>query len=68
MERCGRRMSGLDLSIQILAGGPHNHLPTRVSELLTLGFRRLVFLVAQTRPADQWPVLESGAALLRDFS
>jgi hypothetical protein len=55
MKDAGRSFERLDLSIQVFAGASPNNLRKRIPALLELGFGRIVFLIPQTRPADQWP-------------
>jgi probable F420-dependent oxidoreductase len=68
MKDAGRSFDRLDLSIQLFAGASPNDLRKRVPALLELGFGRIVFLIPQTRPADQWPALENVAELVREFA
>jgi probable F420-dependent oxidoreductase len=69
MTRAGRSHSQLDLSVQVI-DDPRSPaaLPDRIPQLLKLGFGRVVFLVPQTQPAEQWPALERCAALVREFA
>jgi probable F420-dependent oxidoreductase len=68
MTQAGRSHSQLDLSVQVI-DDPRSPaaLPDRIPALLKLGFGRIVFLVPQTHPAEQWPVLERCAALIREL-
>lgn len=68
MDAAERPFADLDLSIQVIAGAPADKLAKRVGELVGMGFRRIVFLVAQTKPTEQWPLLESVATVIRQFS
>jgi probable F420-dependent oxidoreductase len=67
MTQVGRPHAKLDLSIQIIDDGTSRGLANRVAALLRLGFGRVVLLVPQTQPAEQWPALERCAALVREF-
>jgi probable F420-dependent oxidoreductase len=69
MTQAGRSHSRLDLSVQVI-DDPRSPaaLPDRLPQLFKLGFGRVVFLVPQTQPAEQWPALERCAALIRKFA
>jgi hypothetical protein len=48
---------------------PAGGLERRIGELVSLGFNRVLFVApSPAKPADQWPVLERYAALIRNFS
>jgi probable F420-dependent oxidoreductase len=69
MTQAGRSHSQLDLSVQVIDDPQFPAaLPDRLPRLFKLGFGRVVFLVPQTQPAEQWPALERCAALVREFA
>ena len=70
-DRVGRPMEELDLTVitwvlTAYAQAAPNAIK-RLHELLDLGFTRLVFLIEPATPEVQWPILEKGAELIRQF-
>jgi hypothetical protein len=61
-------MDEFDLSV-ITADGIFGASKTesRIQELITTGFNRVLFLVEPKEPDTQWPVLERYAKLIRQF-
>jgi probable F420-dependent oxidoreductase len=70
-SECARRSRStdrIDFTVQVSEGfSAAGSLEQRIPELLKLGFNRVVLLAFQTRPDDQWPVLERYAAMIRKF-
>ncbi len=64
----GRSMDEFDLSV-ITSDGVFGETKTasRIQELITTGFNRVLFLVEPADPDKQWPVLERYAGLIRQF-
>jgi probable F420-dependent oxidoreductase len=63
----GRSSENLDFTVQTAFEFAPGGLEARIPELIRLGFKRIVFLVMQTRRDDHWPVLERYASLIRKF-
>lgn len=61
-EKAGRPMSEIDLSI--ITGNAAPATEQRISELVALGFNRIVFYLEAVPAEGQWPILEQYAALL----
>ncbi|MGH7840728.1 MAG: LLM class F420-dependent oxidoreductase [Candidatus Binataceae bacterium] len=68
VARRGRSADALDFSIQTTEEFAPGGLENRIPELIKLGFKRIVFLIMQTRRDEQWPLLERYAALIRQFT
>jgi probable F420-dependent oxidoreductase len=66
--RRGRSKDAFDFSVMTSEElAPASGLEARIRELLKLGFNRVVFLILPPPGAEQWPVLERYAALIRKF-
>ena len=69
--RVGRTMDEFDLTVitwvlTAYAQAAPNAIK-RLHELIDLGFTRIVFLIEPATPEIQWPILEKGAELIRQF-
>ncbi len=69
--RVGRVMDEFDLTVitwvlTAYAQAASNAIK-RLHELIDLGFTRIVFLIEPATPEIQWPILEKGAELIRQF-
>jgi probable F420-dependent oxidoreductase len=67
-SRRGRSTKTLDFTVltayeMVRSGG----LEARITELLKIGFNRILFMAPVAQPDEQWPILERYAALIRKF-
>jgi probable F420-dependent oxidoreductase len=68
-KRLGRSPDQLDFSVLTAYDmAPAGGLEARIRDLLKLGFNRVLFLIVPPPGADQWPVLDRYAALIRKFA
>jgi probable F420-dependent oxidoreductase len=68
-NRLGRSPERLEFSVlTAYEMAPADRLEARISDLLKVGFNRVLFLIVPPPGTDQWPVLERYAALIRKFT
>jgi probable F420-dependent oxidoreductase len=68
-KRLGRSPERLEFSVlTAYEMAPADRLEARISDLLKVGFNRVLFQIVPPPRTDQWPVLERYAALIRKFT